>query len=925
MAPSAPDPRRLEYDHSRFEQSSSQRRRMSHSRHRHNPLTWLTSLTQQAVRRVGSVKRRVMGKTLVVMQALLLPGILAGTSFSLAFKMEPMGWLPKASEAHAILGILLGAQAAIAALTLAVTLFVMQGVSNRRDVDDRIYMEYVRQSRVRLIFWSSVGAVALTGTVLMTETFIGDTGPIARAAAGIPNLTLMGVAAFVVNMFCAGMLFEQAIRLAKPDHWRKLRLDVNKRDVREAVRVFLGRYQRAMVANARSEADLTVMFPDPGEGSADEAVRALLDDARRAMIERRHGEFRSSLDSIRELVIYSMDEMEKEGVPWSAPGAQAEWPPLRELGRNLFLFREEIIREGNRECVLGLLEMDYWLISNGLKRGCGELFSTGLNGYRLNYQVARRLAAGEFHEMVRDEFATELNGLVFGQQPENLFPFVQEMIRHQERVLSDAMHADSPIDSARLHEGFRSAFSNIQRHWRIEWTGSPEVARLWDSLAQQYRISLMGLAGRAVILAETDRIADAGPYLEPAREAYAQLSRLADDISQALMGEHLSAFSQWTDWEMENAPMGESVTVSTDKYPQTFFTVRIMELLDGSAANLNLHGDAQRVLDWFLANSERLEHNALIRPGATVQQQRELAANALQEAVRRDELDEDYETIRRKISQDRVSAYASEIRAGALTSNYVERVFRRADALRCVSDVSDPATSDRSWFRLMGKRFFVDPADDDKAGYILMGGDQQGRAMSFDAVHLLCEVLEGAIPMTALLNSPDALLQAIDMTIEDLRPADDLAIVVAGDWGNVTVALQIGGFEGYQPQWQLTEHNQLGDLGTYRDYPILRGRQSGERRLYVVEPSTWGKFVRSRHSNGEEIWVDVEPITPARAQELLLENAGHFHQEPDEDGKLRKLQTLVEMTVVVRHGFAVADQSRARKITQPAPVAECGA
>ena len=90
--------------------------------------------------------------------ATLTPGLVAAFVYVL-LETSAMDWLPSTDEAGALLGPLLGAQAAIAALTLAVTLFVMQGVSARRDVDDRMYQEYVRRSWVKPIFWGSVVAV----------------------------------------------------------------------------------------------------------------------------------------------------------------------------------------------------------------------------------------------------------------------------------------------------------------------------------------------------------------------------------------------------------------------------------------------------------------------------------------------------------------------------------------------------------------------------------------------------------------------------------------------------------------------------------------------------------------------------------------------------------------------------------------------
>ena len=66
-----------------------------------------------------------------VLRAVLLAVAVSAPLVLLVWLLQaaPMGALPKASESTALLGSLLGAQGAIAALTLAVTLFVMQRVS----------------------------------------------------------------------------------------------------------------------------------------------------------------------------------------------------------------------------------------------------------------------------------------------------------------------------------------------------------------------------------------------------------------------------------------------------------------------------------------------------------------------------------------------------------------------------------------------------------------------------------------------------------------------------------------------------------------------------------------------------------------------------------------------------------------------------
>ena len=144
-------------------------------------------------------------------------------------------------------------------------------------------------------------------------------------------------------------------------------------------------------AQGSGNLDFTLALPHPGEGSANEAIRALLDDARRAMDERRHQEFNRSLNFLMQLVTIAMDEMEDMGIEWGAPGSQPYWPPLSELDNNLYPFREEVIRRGDLHHISQLLGLDYWIVHTGIQRSCAELLTVGLAGYRRNYEIASRI------------------------------------------------------------------------------------------------------------------------------------------------------------------------------------------------------------------------------------------------------------------------------------------------------------------------------------------------------------------------------------------------------------------------------------------------------------------------------------------------------------------------------------------------------
>ena len=173
----------------------------------------------------------------------------------------PWEWVPKTEEARTLLATLLAAQAAIAALTLAVTQFVMQGVSARRDASDQMYNEYIRQSWVRPIFWGSIVAVAVAGLVFVVQEFVRVAEYATNVVPGIQNLILVSVISFGVSLAFPVLLFEKALFLLLPERWSTIRRTVNVRGVRRAVEVFLSRHRRAVASLEATEPSLSVTLP----------------------------------------------------------------------------------------------------------------------------------------------------------------------------------------------------------------------------------------------------------------------------------------------------------------------------------------------------------------------------------------------------------------------------------------------------------------------------------------------------------------------------------------------------------------------------------------------------------------------------------------------------------------------------------------
>ena len=828
------------------------------------------------------------------------------------FATPAIDWLPPPDEAGSLLGPLLGAQAAIAALTLAVTLFVMQGVSGRPDADDRMYREYIRRSWVRPIFWSSIVAVGVTGLALLAEE-LGTGAPLVGSSPGLRNLPLLAAIAFLVNLGLPVLLFEQAIRLAQPDRWRMLRRELNERAVRAAVQAFLDRHRRVTGQRETDEPNWADMFPGSEEGSAEEAIRALLDDARRSMDERRQADFKTALDSIKGLVTYAMDEIEREGIGWGIPGSQPQWPPLRELGRNLYPFREDVIRRGNRDYASDLLSLDYWLRSRAVDHRCGEFFTVAVGGDRWNCEIATRVGNPELSKMFRDRSWLVADMTLSALSAEEAFPYAKHLVKHHEQLLSDALHADRLGDYEELARGFDNFLRMTRLGWNVEDWPPPESARLFEQLEQHYRITLMGLGGRAIILASEGRIADAGAYLEAARDKYARPQQLSDDIAEALTHEDRRSLFLWLDWEGEGAQPFESRSVDPARYPLTFFSVRLLELATGPMRDLDLHGCAKQALDWFAANSEDLERDVRDDPDASMERRQEIALGALRDAVRRDKVAEDEDIIRRELSAERIAAFTADVYAAAFTANTIERLFIRADALLYLPSDQDAGPL-RGARRQLPKGALARAPDDARIGYALLNDGSWGRGLAEGVTKRLCEAVDDGPSSAALLGSSQELLRAIDGALESLSPRGEVIVLLAGDWHEVTVDLRLRPPDGYLPEWQVPEADRCGETGRYLGHPIVRGPHDGDRRLYVVEPGEWGCFVRAQVEGDRDLRVEVDAISLERARKLLSANPNSFSKEPDEASKLRKWQTFVEIDVAARTEFRVIDPSRARRV-----------
>ena len=744
--------------------------------------------------------------------------------------------------------------------------------------------------------------------ILLAESFL-DAVPTPAFAPGLRNLVLATVPAFIANLFLAVSLFERTIRLSRPDYWRTIRLDVNTGDVREAVQVYVNSHKRV-----QTESNSTAALPYSSDGSASEAIQSLLDHGREAMIERRQRDFTQIFDSIENLIAYALDEISDAGFEWSAPGSQPLWPPIRELNSNLNSFREDVILREDQDFLSRLLSFDYWILRESVQRRCGELFTVALASDRQNYEIARRMGNGDLLSILRGRIWLNAQYLLSNAISEEDYFYFKQMVTHQERLLNGAMQVDSTTEYQRLHEGFEG-FIRVTRTL-MEGNQGNQAAEQVSRLEQDYRIALMGLGGRAALLAKSGSIVDPNPYLDVVRGKHNRVEDLADDIAKALelANDDTMTISLWDNWEMEHAVSYEDFGVYPEKYPLRWFAIRLIELLTEPQRTFNLHGKAKQILDWFERSSDGLETYVRDVPELNIDDKLEFAIAALQTAAHADEVAEDYAIIGSELSTDRVSAFKSDVYKAALATNSIRRLFERAGALLHIPSDADGLPDASDIIGRAPKVFLADLPENTPTHYVPLAGDRWGRVYSGNVEQLFCDALKQTPSITASLGTPRELLQAIDTAASELNASGELAVLLVGDWNDIEIGLSVEDLDEYEPNWRVSADGQIGELGRYRGHLIFRTFHRGERHLFVIDVATWGQFVDVELTPHQHMLVLVNPVSAERAREFLDANPELFSEQPDESSKLRKLQTLVEIVVRYRTEFLVSDSSRARRI-----------
>ena len=280
-------------------------------------------------------------------------------------------------------------------------------------------------------------------------------------------------------------------------------------------------------------------------------------------------------------------------------------------------------------------------MTNGTSKGCGELLRIGLDGYQMDYQMAIRIGDREFLDSFFDQVWGWIYPTFSHALPKDVSPYIREMIRYQQDLLNAAMQADRTTDYERLNERFEVFLHALGRYWKLNLCRWPEAEELYEGLEESYRIALIGLGGRALLIADSGRITGPSTYFNLVRGKHTNLEELANDIVRAVVCFESWKQSLWLKWEMEGAEIGEPRRATPERYPLTWFAVRLMELFKEPNQTLDLQGSARLILPWFETNSAGLAAHVRDVPPHAIEERREFATAALRVAAHQEGVEED--------------------------------------------------------------------------------------------------------------------------------------------------------------------------------------------------------------------------------------------------------------------------------------------
>ncbi len=843
----------------------------------------------------------------------------AAMAIGICLSIHASPWLALPEDPARVVAPLAQVQGAIAAISLAVLVLIVEAVQRREDIVDATYEVFIREALVRPVIASvliSTFGTAIAFILVRTPSF-EDERNLALFAMGSVAITILVILGFTLR----------ALAVLQPSQYRKFKRKAYLEQIRIGVTAQI-EHINAIVANPTAP----TMPSSATEMKAEQAMLQILGDVAVAIKLTRPDRIEEDIATIESAFDYAVKMI-----------ANSDY--------------NDIPKDRNQVFELPLFaSASRYLPSLWQASYASRVHENVRYVYRLHLHIAHLARDGTIDDLKE----TVVTSAMLSYQARSDWPegvaqgvgFAWGVVRNHVwlPMLLHSAHPSSPIDTALLRtnvEGFQdiaasmvrdgdiAAFEQItaqisdlhdllKHNRRGDGKFDHKINQPVDDLFHDVRLALAALAGLAILSQKGGYINNARAFVNRVHEILQGQPNAGESLERLLSADRSAFVQPWSWWDdrHDGSSLSRVRTIYPMQHPVLYFITA--SLIDGLDARLpqalgSAPLDGKGVLE---------RHWAIICDVAGIrgdmqETEKERIIGFIEAAKSADEHRRQDRIIMTPISEEHVSKYVQEVlRAYKQTESsstpVVANVFGSVDRAH-ILPVDDSDALAELPFRLRGAfkgafmrtiqtHYVADPS----ATRVMETIEVRRRQMMVNLIDDQMGLME-AIPVVG-----DEIFTEISRVLADLQPQFPLFLITGQGTGDLWRRLHRARSNIRQPI--LTELEQIPpDVeAALRIGEIMVSQQIGKPALYIIDVARWGRL-RQANIGNEPLRVELHAISAERAGELLdtgCISAGDLSREE----AMRALQLQVEVEVAQRVDFVVEDPSAAVRIPLQLPV-----
>lgn len=847
----------------------------------------------------------------------------AAMAIGICLSIHASPWLELPEDPARVVAPLAQVQGAIAAISLAVLVLIVEAVQRREDIVDATYEVFIREALVRPVI-----ASVLISTLGTAAAFILVRTP---SFEDERNLALFAMISVAITILAILSFTLRALAVLRPSRYHELKRKAYLEQIQIGVTARI-EHINEIVANPTAP----TVSSSATEMKAEQAMLQLLGDVAVAIKLTRPDRIEEDIATIESAFDYAA-KMISDSNYNDIPKDRSQ------------IFELPLFASASR-----------YLPSLWHASYTSRVHENVRYVYRLHLHIAHLARDG----VIDDLKETVVTSAMLSYQARSDWPegvaqgvgFAWGVVRNHVwlPMLLPSAPSSSPTDTALLRtivEGFQDSAASMVRDGDIAAFEqiTAQISDLHDSLGHRHnrygdgeldykinqpiddlfhdvRLALAALAGLAILSQKGGYINNARAFVNRVHEILQGQPNAGESLERLLSADK-SVFAQpwsWWDDRHDGSSLSRVRTVYPTQHPVLYFITA--SLIDGPDARLpqalgSAHLDGEDVLErhWAIMCDV-----AGIR-GDEQEIEKERILSFIEAAKSADEYRRQDRIIMTPISEEYVSRYVQEVfrvykQTEISSTSIVTSVFGSADRAQIlpVDDLDAPA---ESLLRLRGafKGAFMRAIETSYVAH--PSATQVVEAIEARRGQMMINLIGNRVGLTEVIPIiGDEISMEISRVLADLQPQFPLFLITGRGTGDLWRRLHRSRSNIRPPISTVLERMPPDVEEGLRAGEVVVSQRIGEPALYIIDVARWG-WLRQADIGDDPLQVKVHEISAERAGELLdtgLISAGDQSREE----AMRALQLQVEVEVAQRVDFVVENPSAAVRIPLQLPVSQ---